>query len=385
MVELMNMENKKETVCAVVVTYNRKNLLLECLEAIKKQTRPVDAIYIIDNASTDGTSEVLKENRYIPQLPPSALSGSYEIEGEINNLVEASSIKIFYVRMHKNTGGAGGFYEGVKRGYEKGYDWLWLMDDDAEPKEEALEILSLYFKNKNKNIVSLAGSVVLPDGNVAIYHRGKMNLKKIFPVIQIPLKLIEYNRQSIEIDMASFVGLLVKKEAIGKIGFPKKEFFIHGDDVEYCIRLCGVGKILLIPSSVIVHKESAKGGVVKSFLGIRRKKMEFNKLWLSYYIIRNLVWLGNKYSGHKILFYFQMVKSLIRSILGIILFDDNKYRRIKFVLNAYIDGLKGRFDNKKPKRILYEKYLSMLYLKNAFFCCINSKITKKIYQKSRKK
>jgi len=53
------MENKKETVCAVVVTYNRKELLLECLEAIRKQTRPVQGIYLIDNASTDGTPKLL--------------------------------------------------------------------------------------------------------------------------------------------------------------------------------------------------------------------------------------------------------------------------------------------------------------------------------------
>ena len=105
----------KETICAVVVTYNRKNLLLECLDGIRKQTRPVDAIYIIDNASTDGTPEILKGNGYIPELPPLNLLEPYEIEHQVNNLVDGNSIKIFYVRMHENTGGAGGFYEGVKR------------------------------------------------------------------------------------------------------------------------------------------------------------------------------------------------------------------------------------------------------------------------------
>jgi len=127
-----------DTVCAVVVTYNRKNLLLECLDAIRKQTRPVGAIYIIDNASTDGTPEVLKDNGYISELPVSNLSEPYEIEHHINNLVNGNPIKIFYVRMHRNTGSAGGFYEGVKRGYEGGYDWLWLMDDDGLPEKDCL-------------------------------------------------------------------------------------------------------------------------------------------------------------------------------------------------------------------------------------------------------
>ncbi len=91
------MENKKETVCAVVVTYNRKNLLLECLEAIRKQTRPVDAIYIIDNASQDGTPEVLKSSGYIPELPPSNFSEIYEVEYQIKNLVDGNFIKEIFM------------------------------------------------------------------------------------------------------------------------------------------------------------------------------------------------------------------------------------------------------------------------------------------------
>ncbi len=110
----MNRENRKETVCAVVVTYNRKHLLLECLEAIRRRTRQVDGIYIIDNASDDGTPELLKENGYIPELPPFNLSEPYEIEHRINNLVDGNTINVFYVRMPENTGGAGGFYEKVR-------------------------------------------------------------------------------------------------------------------------------------------------------------------------------------------------------------------------------------------------------------------------------
>jgi GT2 family glycosyltransferase len=256
--------------------------------------------------------------------------------------------------MHENTGGAGGFYEGVKRGYERGYDWLWLMDDDAEPKEDALESLSIYFKNSN--IVGLAGSVLLPNRTIAINHRGKINLKNVFPLIQIPLQLQEYQKQTVEIDMASFVGLLVKRNAIEKIGFPKKDFYIHHDDVEYCIRLRSIGKILLVPKSIIFHKEAAKtDGIERKFLGRKSIRRDLSKLWLTYYGKRNLVWLGRKYSENQVLFYYQMTKMLFKEILGIILYDDNKFKRIKFVINAYLDGLRGKFDNNKPKKLLYNK------------------------------
>jgi len=342
-----------DSVCAVVVTYNRKNLLIECLEALRKQTRPIQGIYLIDNASTDGTPELLLEKGYIRELPPQNLKEPWEKEFIIQNLTNGEEVKLHYVRMHENTGGAGGFYEGVKRGYERGYDWLWLMDDDAEPKEDALENLSIYFKDSN--IVGLASAVFLPNGAVAIHHRGRINFKNVFPLIQIPLQLEEYQKQAVEIDMASFVGLLVKRDAIKKMGFPKKDFFIHHDDVEYCIHLRSIGKILLVPKSIIFHKEASKKGVEKRFLGMRKLRKDFNEYWLTYYGIRNLVWLGKRYSKSKVLFYFQMFKTLLRQILGIILFDDNKLKRIKFIINAYLDGLQGKFDNNKPKKLLYNK------------------------------
>ena len=49
-----------ERVCAVVVTYNRVELLRECLTALESQTRPVDRILVVDNKSTDGTPEIVE-------------------------------------------------------------------------------------------------------------------------------------------------------------------------------------------------------------------------------------------------------------------------------------------------------------------------------------
>jgi len=350
---LTNKGALNDTVCAVVVTYNRKNLLLECLEALLKQTRPVDAIYIIDNFSSDGTPEILRENGYIAELPPDGLNEPWEKEFEVKNLTDGRPVKVYYVRMNENTGGAGGFHEGVKRGYERGYDWLWLMDDDAEPKNDALEVLNKYFNVDN--ISALASSVMLTNGIISSAHRGNINLNQIFPLLQKPIESESYKNQSLEIDMASFVGILVSRNAIDIVGYPKKEFFIHHDDVEYCIRLRQVGKILLIPDSIIVHKEAAKVGVIKNFIGRKSLRVPYNKYWLTYYGRRNLVWLGKKYSMNKLNFYIGMGKNIIKSIISVLIYDDNKIKRINFILNSYIDGLRGIFDNSKPKRILYDK------------------------------
>ena len=101
-------------VTAVVVTWNRKALLLECLECLRRQTAKAD-ILVVDNASTDGTGEALRP------------------------MIEAGEIA--YVNTGKNLGGAGGFQFGVKAAVEAGCDYVWIMDDDSMPTPTALEAL----------------------------------------------------------------------------------------------------------------------------------------------------------------------------------------------------------------------------------------------------
>jgi len=148
-------------------------------------------------------------------------------------------------------------------------------DDDDEPKEDALERLHMY--SNKKNISALACSVMLLNGKIAYNHRDFINLDVIFPLIQDPLPEENYKNPIVEIDMASFVEILVNKKAIEKIGYPKKEFFIHHDDVEYCIKLRKVGKTLLIPDSVIIHKKAGRGGLQKDFLGKEFLRIPFDK------------------------------------------------------------------------------------------------------------
>jgi len=342
-----------ESVCAVIVTYNRKTLLLECLESLRKQTRPLQGIYLIDNASKDGTPELLLEKGYITEPPPKELNEPWEKEFTIQNLTDGSTIRFHYVRMHENTGGSGGFYEGVKRGSEKGYDWLWLMDDDAEPKEDALEEAAKYF---HIDCVAVANLLLDRTTYQVLRHtRGYLDCSAFPGAIVKPLSPDSYEgRETIKIDFASFVGILIKSKVISQIGYPKKEFFIYHDDVEYCIRLRSVGKILLVPKSIIFHKEAPKtGSIERRLLGRKLMRKKFNELRLAYYGIRNLVWLGKKCSENKFLFYYKLVKNLFKQILVVIVIDDNKFKRIRFIINAYFDGLVGNFDNEKPKRILY--------------------------------
>src|SRR5699024_2267240 len=100
---------------AVIVTYNRRELLEQTLAGIEAQTLPPAHVVIIDNASDDGTEGYLAEREFT--LP--------------------TTVK----RLPTNTGGAGGFAAGTAEAYELGLDAMWLMDDDTVPQPEALEEL----------------------------------------------------------------------------------------------------------------------------------------------------------------------------------------------------------------------------------------------------
>lgn len=102
------------SVCAVVPTFNRKNLLTQALRGLLSQTRPLDEIAVVDNASTDGTEASISE----------------QFGG-----------KITYIRLPENSGSAGGFREGMKLAHQRGHDWIWCMDNDAVPLKDALEKL----------------------------------------------------------------------------------------------------------------------------------------------------------------------------------------------------------------------------------------------------
>jgi len=343
-----------EIVCAVVVTFNRKELLIECLDSLLQQTRPLQGIYIIDNASSDGTPQLLLNKDFITELPPEDLTEPWEK----NTLSDKSApVKIHYVRMHENSGGAGGFHEGVKWGYEKGYDWLWLMDDDAEPKENALELMMPF--TEIKDVVGISNLKVGLDGKIQYCHRGWKDICRINHCVIKQISDKDLINDMLEIDHSSFVGLMVSKKAVQKIGFPRKEFFIQYDDVEYSFRLRTIGRIVLIKDSVILHKDGSKsGGIYKKFLLKTSLRNPFSSLWLSYYCMRNFIYLKKVECGFFIVFLTILkiaYKSTIRSTIGILLFDDHKLKRIKFIIHAYLDGLNGNFDNEKPKRILYGK------------------------------
>lgn len=335
------MENKK-TVCAVVVTYNRKELLMECMTALMGQTRKLDAIYIVDNASTYDTPFYLKANGYIHDDPPHNLVEPWETTSQISDFCciagkrseVSTSMPVHYIRMHRNTGGAGGFYEGVKRGCKKGFDWLWLMDDDAKPEKNALEKL-IYIDPVFTNIY----------GSVASYWDDNGSLKLCFPSSVVGADrenhILEFHADLANIQMVHsipFLGFLINSKLIEKIGFPNSEFFISVDDVEYCVRAAKIGcKVILVKNSIILHPSSASYSV--HFAG---HKFYCPRLapWRRYYDVRNRILIARRHYGMEL--YTKTLPSLIVRFFASILYEKDVFKQLHAYCKGFIDGMLGK-------------------------------------------
>ncbi|MEM4589260.1 MAG: glycosyltransferase family 2 protein [Thermoplasmata archaeon] len=298
-------------IAAVVVTYNRKKLLIECLEALKKQTRPLDAIYIIDNASTDGTPQLLQEKGYIKDFSGGATS--------IENLHDGKSIRVVYVRMKENTGGAGGFHEGVKRAYNDGYDWIWLMDDDVEPKEDALEIL-LGVGEEIEGKKSALVPVRYLNGSFFNLETKKFDFKNLFKHFTYDVVTEDDLKEKyFRVSAISFEGPLIKRDAISKIGVPDKDYFIIADDTDYAIRLHEYGPLYMVSDAHLTKK-------VINF-------EEFN--WKTYYFIRNIIYLDRKYGEN---FLIKYLRPFITFLKYAVYYFIKNPKNFKYILKAFKDG-----------------------------------------------
>ncbi|GGH14951.1 glycosyltransferase family 2 protein [Silvibacterium dinghuense] len=321
----------EKTIAAVVVTYNRKVLLGSCLNALLSQTRLPKMVYVIDNASTDGTKQYIKELGYL------------------------ENPRIRYVPLARNLGGAGGFRSGMEIAVRDGYDYLWIMDDDAEPKLDALERMMPFVARED--ISALANLKVDSDGAPQIYHLGNITWNPFVDLVK-PLSPTDYaNKQSLDIQFSSFVGLLISRRAIELKGLPRSDFYIHCDDFEYCVRLNHVGQMLLIPDSVIVHNSPRAIPARKRFLMLTAAPDTLKASCFRYYGERNSTWVVKTYSplGWLGAFLWATTRIARRTIKATIFERDHYWTRLHVLIRGFTDGLISHFDNSFPTQIINAK------------------------------
>lgn len=236
----------KSKVGIVVVTYNRLTLLKEVIDSLREQEYKDFDIIVVNNGSTDGTSEWLSE----------------QTDLQVINQV--------------NTGGAGGFFAGMKYVAEGGYEYCWIMDDDVVCHADALsELVAAY--HRKPNIGFVCSKVVGMDNrpmNIPLVDARSTSKGNVDFV-----DLIEY--QMIRVSMATFVSVFLSTATIKNVGLPYKEYFIWGDDSEYTHRISDVYDCYMACKSVVVHKRAIQSGL--SF----ETETDPNRIKMFFYYLRN--------------------------------------------------------------------------------------------------
>lgn len=286
-----------ETICAVVVTYNRKDSLRECVRALLAQTVQLSTILVVNNFSTDGTLEMLRS----------------EFPAEKHSQIEVLALPC-------NVGGAGGFHAGMEHAFASGSDWIWLMDDDVVPHPNALKgLLSARASfPPDRAPILLASKIVTPDGAIDAATVPWVKRRDMESMC------FAAEHQTLSLRVNSFVAVLIHRSMIEKHGLPVKDYFIWLDDVEYTARILRTDFGVLVPQSLVTHHRAAGAGDPgpRFYYSVR------NKLW----IIRHSV----AFSGGEKL---RLAGTLAPSIYKFITSQRISVTRMGVLLRGLRDGL----------------------------------------------
>jgi GT2 family glycosyltransferase len=311
-------------VCAAVVTYNRRDLLVECLDALLAQTHPLQSIVVVDNASTDGTPELLRER----------------------GLVDRDDVR--HLRLDDNRGGAGGFAAAVEATRAQECDWIWLMDDDAEPAPDALERLLQAPPAAESRTVAVCPKVVYAAGGIDANQRGHFHRRLR------PLPAGEYrDGHHPALGFLSFVGALVRTSAARAADLPRADFFVWGDDVEYSFRLRRLGDLRLVNESVMVHKrvthsyENRRSRFWNAVLPAQFWPTPLERFWQNLCGLRNYLWTKREYEGQGTL---SAIGTTLQFMVKALLYDEQPLRRLPWIVRFARQGRRGEFHTIPPAR-----------------------------------
>lgn len=289
-------------VTAIVVTYNRKELLANCLTSLAKQTHAIDYIIVVDNGSDDGTHESLCRAGWL------------------------ASSTFSYLKLPENTGGAGGFHAGLELALGRQFGWAWLMDDDAAPHQSALEEIFKLHPNPLHVYGSLATCGAYTSWTTTLLDEdgGSVDF-----VSDVPAQA--------RVQSLPFLGFLVHRNLVERIGLPDSDYFIAADDVEYCLRAQRAGaNIFVAGKSLIKHPKSER-----YLAKLPGRNLVCLRLapWKRYYDTRNRLLIARKYYGARMLT--QTIPGSFVRLCAALIYEPCKLAQLWAFIAGFIDGLLG--------------------------------------------
>lgn len=312
------------SVSVIIVTYNRRNDLLRCIEAVLAQTAPPDYLLVVNNASTDDTEEVIYQ-KY------GELSLEINVGGDVVILLSGcGKIPIYLINKSTNTGGAGGFHTGLKVAHKYfATDYYWMMDDDGYPTEPCLSEL-LYAIHENDYVMPV--SIDINNYDKLSWPTRKRNRTKTESYEELKESwgtVMDY--------VTPFNGVLLSKRCVDIVGYVNKDFFIWGDDYEHYYRCLAAGiNPVTIMNARFLHP-AQKVMLEPIFLGLMQVAFSESKLRMVC-MIRNWTYIYFHYNKKNRI----LIKFLMYTWFFLITrkWDMQGW---KLYCNSVKDGIRGTF------------------------------------------
>lgn len=297
-------------VVAVTVTYNDYDYLKRALDALRKQTVSLAHVIVVDNNSSEKNRALLAE--------------------ELDSLVDV-------LWLEDNLGGAGGFEHGMRYAHDKyNPDWYWLMDADAYPQPNCLERL-LVHRHDSENVGILAPLIFGVDQQQYQFYHIKSVSRFLYRDLPLYSSADEIPPGISHIEADAFVGPMVSRRAVEKVGYADGELFIYGDDQEYTYRVSRKLDVLLVKEAVINHRDVSETG-----------EQIPTAWWKDYYAFRNRILFIREFQRNFLygtvgqgMFLLRIFKALLKNRMGQYNAGLKKYRR-DLIFRAVKDGYAGR-------------------------------------------
>jgi len=243
-------------ILSAIVTYNRCDLLVRCIDHVQLQTRKPDALLVINNGSTDGTVALL-EQRGVPYVT------------------------------QENVGSSGGWHRGIQHAIENGFEAVWLMDDDGYPDAGALAALESALVPG----VVCASSVVLREDCPThfVFPFPVLDNAGLPIIFGMPRKLATLAElEKLAPDgtypfVHFFNGALLSVDVAKQVGNVNTDYFIYGEEVDYFFRLRKAGLVVSVLKAFHFHPD------------VRNRPYNPMKV---YYYIKNSLILNTRYLNH---------------------------------------------------------------------------------------
>ena len=291
------------SVAAVIITYNVEN---DFKERINKLKGKVDEIIVVDNGSKAETINMLKE-----------------LEKEVT-----------VIYLEDNKGIASALNKGIKYSIEKGYNWILTLDHDSIITDNMIKNMLTCYEGLNNELKEKVAMLVPVHVEEKEYQNGSnINEEKD-------------SNSYIEVLTEITSGALTKAEIYKNVGMYDEKLFIDLVDHDYCLSLNKKGfKIIQVNNATLIHNLGES--VRKSILGLKMIPTNHSPL-RRYYMSRNRHYIWEKYKEDFPSWVLTDKRRFITENLKIVLFEDNKIEKFKYIkrgIKDYRNNIFGKFNN----------------------------------------